>query len=529
MLNPIRTAVSRKKRRYKADGFDLDLAYITDRIIAMGFPSENMEGLYRNPMTEVVRFLDAKHRDSFKVYNLCSEKSYDPQKFHGRVAHYPFDDHNAPPFNLILPFCEDVKQWLDASKDNVAVVHCKAGKGRTGVMICAYLLYSGFSGTPEGAMYFYGNARTSDGQGVTIPSQVRYIKYWHHLLHQKDPYTERALVLTAVDLARAPRGAHVSLAAYSRGLKYTLLTDVVLAAEGADEDVVHLPLPDPVRLAGDVRLQFVLREPDRFAAKDRAFHFWLNTAFVHPPVASVAKPELDKLHKDKHHRLVDAEFRVDLHFAPIPLAGTSTSVPEGLNRLAVGAPATATGGSAPATVTPGSLGMEKSSSGLGLDRLKRMWSDRIQRVPSASAPASAAATPAVAGSPAGHASSFGEEQPPPPAADAGSRASSGTSLAVPPPATTAAGERLAGGDTGSDVDEEEEEEEDESDDEEECSDIVCCAPTAPPIAAPIPTDPVPTAKQPAEHAAAPAALSTTAAESLPAGDAGAARPSEAGT
>ena len=75
MNSAIKQLVSKKKRRYMADGYNLDLSYVTDKVIAMGFPSESIESIYRNSLDEVRRFLEDKHKDHFKVYNLCAERS----------------------------------------------------------------------------------------------------------------------------------------------------------------------------------------------------------------------------------------------------------------------------------------------------------------------------------------------------------------------------------------------------------------------------------------------------------------------
>lgn len=127
MAKVLRGLVSKKKKRFSEDGFDLDLSYITPQIIAMGFPTEGRESAYRNPYKQVYAFLERRHSDHYKVYNLCSEKNrqYESAKFHDRVACYPFEDHHPPPFDLIEACCRDMHEYLALHEKNVVAVHCK--------------------------------------------------------------------------------------------------------------------------------------------------------------------------------------------------------------------------------------------------------------------------------------------------------------------------------------------------------------------------------------------------------------------
>ena len=63
----LKRLVSKKKRRFENDEFDLDLSYITKRVIAMGFPSTGMEVLYRNNIKDVINFFEVRHHNQVKV------------------------------------------------------------------------------------------------------------------------------------------------------------------------------------------------------------------------------------------------------------------------------------------------------------------------------------------------------------------------------------------------------------------------------------------------------------------------------
>lgn len=292
MTHIIKSLVSKKKKRYEKDGYNLDLAYIGDRIIAMGFPSENLEGLYRNHMDDVRSFLEEKHMDHYKIYNLCSERSYDIHKFQNRVAVYPFDDHNPPEFGQMRVFCEDVSRWLDEHESNVAVVHCKAGKGRTGLMICAYLLHSGVCRDANEVLGHYASMRTNDCKGVTIPSQRRYVDYYSTMIRSSLQYSPVKMYLTSIVIDPLPqlsRGQQEGFIQFE--VQQTCVAPYMSEVYQVrrNDGRINIDLPHPLLIVGDIKLEFQqklkldilnLSQRPRYVGNGKLFHFWVNTFFI---------------------------------------------------------------------------------------------------------------------------------------------------------------------------------------------------------------------------------------------------------
>ena len=153
----LRSKISGQNQRYTEEGYNLDLSYITDRIIAMAYPASGIEKLFRNKIDKVVDLLESRHAGHYKVYNL-SGREYNVDKFKGFVKNLDWDKHSPPSIFILFEACHNMYDYLQ-DEENIAVVHCISGRGRTGTLISWFLIYSGLSESAEEAINYFERIR----------------------------------------------------------------------------------------------------------------------------------------------------------------------------------------------------------------------------------------------------------------------------------------------------------------------------------------------------------------------------------
>ncbi|XP_069323063.1 phosphatidylinositol 3,4,5-trisphosphate 3-phosphatase TPTE2 [Eulemur rufifrons] len=326
-----RRMISGNKRRYTHGGFDLDLTYVTDRIIAMSFPSSGKQSLYRNPITEVVRFLDSKHQNHYQVYNLCSEKEYDPKYFHNRVYRVMIDDHNVPTLCQMVAFSKDVDEWMSKDKENVVVIHCKGGKGRTGTMVCVCLIARGIFLTAQDSLHYFGERRTDKTsstkfQGVETPSQNRYVRYFEevkHIYHWNLPPRKllllKKLIIYSIHGLGSGNGCDLTMQMIMKQkIVYSCSSSKnarIFHDSESNRVIIYIFSCPP--LYDDVKMRFFICSGVPKYHNKCQFFFWFHTSFIRNSRLYLPRNELDKLHKPKTWKIYQPDFAVEIYFEEI--------------------------------------------------------------------------------------------------------------------------------------------------------------------------------------------------------------------
>ncbi len=221
MASLLRQIVAGPRSRHPEAG--LDLCYVTPFIIATSGPSGTYpQRAYRNPLDQLVKFLDYKHGEEWKIWEFRAEGTgYPDSEVYGRIRHYPWPDHHPPPFRLVGLIVAGMRNWLlegegkKGEKDRVVVVHCKAGKGRSGTMACSYLI-SECGWKPEEALARFTERRMRPGfgQGVSIPSQLRWLGYVDRWTRAGKVYVERQIEILEVHVWGLRDGVKVQVEGY---------------------------------------------------------------------------------------------------------------------------------------------------------------------------------------------------------------------------------------------------------------------------------------------------------------------------
>ncbi|ERF75735.1 hypothetical protein EPUS_01565 [Endocarpon pusillum Z07020] len=228
MATLLRQIVASPRARHPEAG--LDLCYVTDNIIATSGPSSVWpKKAYRNPTDQLVKFLDSKHQAEWSIFEFRAEGTgYPDHEVYNRIHHFPWPDHHPPPFAIIPALMASMRNWVQgeetptemleessetARKRRVAVLHCKAGKGRSGTAACSYLISEeGWKKADALQRFTDRRMRVGFGYGVSIPSQLRWVGYvdrWTN--HMNKRYIERPVEIVELHIWGLRDGVKVAV------------------------------------------------------------------------------------------------------------------------------------------------------------------------------------------------------------------------------------------------------------------------------------------------------------------------------
>ncbi|KAG7463795.1 hypothetical protein MATL_G00180430 [Megalops atlanticus] len=301
MESPRRPSRSMSMLQLVEENYEVDLVYITERIICVSFPSSVEEQSYSANLKEVASMLRSKHGDHYLLFNL-SEKRYDIAKLNPRVLDFGWPDHHAPALDKICSMCKAMDTWLNADTRNVVVLHNKGNRGRSGVVIAAYMHYSNISASADQALDRFAMKRFYEDKVLPVgqPSQRRYVQYFSGLLSGHIKINNKPLFLHHVIMHGIPNfesrgGCRPFLKIYQA--MQPVYTSGIYNVQGDSQTSICITIEPGLLLKGDILLKCYHK---RFhsPARDVIFRVQFHTCAVHDLGIVFGKNELDETFRD---------------------------------------------------------------------------------------------------------------------------------------------------------------------------------------------------------------------------------------
>ncbi|XP_059961814.1 tensin-1 isoform X1 [Mesoplodon densirostris] len=287
--------------RATEDSCELDLVYVTERIIAVSFPSTANEENFRSNLREVAQMLKSKHGGNYLLFNL-SERRPDITKLHAKVLEFGWPDLHTPALEKICSVCKAMDTWLNADPHNVVVLHNKGNRGRIGVVIAAYMHYSNISASADQALDRFAMKRFYEDKIVPIgqPSQRRYVHYFSGLLSGSIKMNNKPLFLHHVIMHGIPNfeskgGCRPFLRIYQA--MQPVYTSGIYNVQGDSQTSICITIEPGLLLKGDILLK-CYHKKFRSPARDVIFRVQFHTCAIHDLGVVFGKEDLDDAFKD---------------------------------------------------------------------------------------------------------------------------------------------------------------------------------------------------------------------------------------
>ncbi|KAM9305254.1 tensin-1 [Gastrophryne carolinensis] len=281
---------------------ELDLTYITERIISVTFSTGTEEAAFCRNLKEVAHMLKSKHGDSYLIFNL-SERRHDINKLHSKVLDFGWPDLHAPSLEKVCSICKAMDTWLNADPHNVVVIHNKGNRGRTGVVIAAYMHYSNISASADQALDRFAMRRFYEDKVLPVaqPSQKRYIHYFSGLLSGAIKMNNKPLFLHHVIMHGIPNfeskgGCRPFLKIYQA--MQPVYTSGIYNVQGDSQTSICITIEPGLLLKGDILLK-CYHKKYRSPTRDVIFRVQFHTCAIHDLGIVFGKEDLDEAFKDE--------------------------------------------------------------------------------------------------------------------------------------------------------------------------------------------------------------------------------------